>query len=183
MVAFIYNIKKNTIAAYASAKEAEAQGNAHPIFSTEKQLRDLVAKNTLNQTDLVAMYNLASGKDIKKFADKETAITRTFAAVSKAHEAAVAEEKPVKEKKEPKAKAEGEQSTRGRKKGSAGKYVGKTVFATTDVNPRRIGTNGFKSFEIIRGKKNGVPYADYLAAGGRTNDLQWDVDKGHAKVA
>lgn len=43
-------------------------------------------------------------------------------------------------------------------------------------NPRRKGTHGFKSWEKI---EDGMTVAQYLQEGGRANDLQWEVKKGH----
>ncbi len=56
------------------------------------------------------------------------------------------------------------------------------MLALKETNPRRAGTIGFASFEIIRGKPEGVPYADYVAAGGRPQDLHWDIDRKWAEV-
>jgi hypothetical protein len=43
-----------------------------------------------------------------------------------------------------------------------------------DKTPRREGTHGFKSFALI---KNGMSYEAFIAAGGRTKDLAWDIDR------
>lgn len=42
-----------------------------------------------------------------------------------------------------------------------------------DDNPRKQGTHGWNSWELI---KKGMTVAEYLEAGGRRNDLAWDVD-------
>lgn len=54
-------------------------------------------------------------------------------------------------------------------------------------NPRREGTHGHRSFEVLREHwaKNGgagMPYADYIEKGGRPNDLAWDLERGHVVV-
>lgn len=46
-------------------------------------------------------------------------------------------------------------------------------------NPRKEGTHGHRSFEIV---EDGMLVADYLKAGGRRNDLAWDVDHGFVKL-
>ncbi len=84
-------------------------------------------------------------------------------------------EKPAKEPKAPKPpkapKAEG--SSKPRAKANMTIHV-----ATAEgVNPRRTGTNGWHSFEIVR-KNDGLTYAAYIEAGGRPNDLAWDIDHG-----
>lgn len=46
-------------------------------------------------------------------------------------------------------------------------------------SPRKPGTWGDKSWKKI---KNGMTYEQYLKAGGRRNDLQWDVERGHIRI-
>lgn len=81
-----------------------------------------------------------------------------------------------------KPKVKGEQTAEGAKGRKSG-HAGKTITALKPENPRREGTHGHKSFKIIldAGKK-GISYEDYIAAGGRSNDLAWDIDKGNAEV-
>lgn len=47
-------------------------------------------------------------------------------------------------------------------------------------NPRRKGTHGFKSWEKM---ENGMTVAQFLQDGGRMNDLQWEVKKGHVTLS
>ena len=63
-------------------------------------------------------------------------------------------------------------------KASAGKLVGKIYLLVKD-NPRKPGTHGFQSFNLV---KPGMTVEAYLAAGGRANDLRWDIDHGWAEV-
>lgn len=65
--------------------------------------------------------------------------------------------------------------TRGRKS----QYINKRIYKAVKDNPRRKGTPGHKSFSIIR---NGMTYDQYKRAGGRPQDLQWDVNHGYVKV-
>lgn len=69
-------------------------------------------------------------------------------------------------------------SRRGRSK----KICGVRLYATskcTERNPRREGTNGYRSLQIIIDNP-GILAEDYFAQGGRTNDLQWDIAHGNA---
>lgn len=68
--------------------------------------------------------------------------------------------------------------------GGAGRpsvFAGKAIFKNTEggKNPRREGTAGHKSFALI---KNGMTYESYASAGGRRQDLAYDVAKGYVKV-
>jgi len=65
---------------------------------------------------------------------------------------------------------------------SASRFSGKVLRVTVKDNPRRPGTHGYRSFEILRAHPEGMIYEDYIAAGGRTNDLQWDIDRNWATV-
>lgn len=53
-------------------------------------------------------------------------------------------------------------------------FSGMRLYRLVAGNPRRAGTHGFTSFALI---KDGMTYEDYRKAGGRNNDLQWDIDK------
>ncbi len=59
-------------------------------------------------------------------------------------------------------------------------FSGRKITKLVKENPRQKGTHGFRSFALI---KNGMTYEQYLAAGGRRNDLAWDVAHKYVKVA
>ena len=66
-------------------------------------------------------------------------------------------------------------------------YAGANLLATFadddgfKRNPRRKGTRGWHSFEIIL-KNPGIVYEQYIAKGGRRQDLDWDWAKGNVVV-
>lgn len=160
------------------SKEATAGlGNKGVLVASADDLME--AKTNLSNSALVEVYNSLADQPIQKFSDRESAVKRTWAMMTAAElpEAAAAPSADAPEAEAKPAKTGG----RGRKPGS-GEYAGKTVFALRDTNPRRAGTHGFRSFEIIRGKPDGVPYAEYIEAGGRPNDLRWDIDRKWAEV-
>lgn len=63
--------------------------------------------------------------------------------------------------------------------GPRSQYSGKKIYKLVDKNPRREGTCGWKSFNLI---KDGMTYEQYKAAGGRNSDLAWDIDHGFTEV-
>lgn len=65
------------------------------------------------------------------------------------------------------------------KPGPRSSKVGKKIYKLVDGNPRREGTHGFTSFALI---KDGMPYDDYIKAGGRNNDLGWDIDHKYVEL-
>lgn len=158
-----HNTQTGNMALYPSL---EAAGNAMPVYQTEQEL----AKGKASITELTRLYNKLAEKPVSKFSDRATAVRRTWAAA-----VAKAGEEPEQEALHPEA------PKGGRKPGSS-KFSGKTIFPKVSDNPRRAGTHGFNSFEIIRGQSAGVPYEQYIAQGGRTQDLKWDLDRGWCEV-
>ena len=61
---------------------------------------------------------------------------------------------------------------------SNSKYAGMSLYSFTDSNHRRQGSFGYHSMQIII-ENNGISYEDYISKGGRTRDLEWDLDKCH----
>jgi hypothetical protein len=59
-------------------------------------------------------------------------------------------------------------------------HAGKNITKLVKENPRRKGTNGFDSFNKI---KSGMTYEQYIAAGGRLVDLNWDIEHRYVKVS
>jgi hypothetical protein len=49
------------------------------------------------------------------------------------------------------------------------------------VNPRRQGSHGFKSLQIIY-KHPGISVQVFVEAGGRLKDLNWDLKYGNAEL-
>jgi hypothetical protein len=62
-------------------------------------------------------------------------------------------------------------------------FSGRKIVTKLKENPRRADTFGHASFEIVlaAGAK-GISYEDYRAAGGRPNDLQWDLDHDYVTL-
>ena len=66
-----------------------------------------------------------------------------------------------------------EKALPGAKSGPKANKAGKIITKLVKTNPRREGTHGYNSFNLI---KNGMTYEEYIDLGGRANDLQWDLD-------
>ena len=71
-----------------------------------------------------------------------------------------------------------EKASRGRTSSAEGKRIYK-VGEWKKTNPRREGTHGYKSWEAI---KDGMPYDEFLASGGRNRDLMHDVKLGRIEI-
>lgn len=75
------------------------------------------------------------------------------------------------------AQAQPDRARRGRKPVAAGKKL----FATTDGNPRRAGSHGAKSLQIIIDNP-GITAEEFVARGGRNVDLRWDIKQGNVRA-
>jgi hypothetical protein len=174
-----HNTDTGNMALYADAQSA---GDGMPVYTTEGEL----AAGKASIAELARFHNtlVPADKAVKTFKDKATAARRVWAVVQQSVEEPISEEHPDNVPLDEPVNTEAVNDAparRGRKPGT-GEFAGKTVFAKKQVNPRRAGTSGFASYEIIRGKAEGVPYADYIAAGGRPNDLRWDIEHKYAEV-
>lgn len=65
----------------------------------------------------------------------------------------------------------------------SGKTLHPAKFADdgSPVNPRREGSHGFNSMQIIISNP-GIGYDEYISAGGRLNDLTWDIKHGNCRA-
>jgi len=79
---------------------------------------------------------------------------------------------------------------RGRKATGAGKrlYPSETLLAADDAlgagtyqNNRRKNSHGFKSLQLVIDNP-GISHDEYVARGGRLNDLRWDLAHGNVKA-
>lgn len=57
--------------------------------------------------------------------------------------------------------------------------AGKKIYRLTKENPRREGSIGWKSWNLIT---DGMTYEEYLKAGGRAGDCAWDVEHGFIEL-
>lgn len=49
------------------------------------------------------------------------------------------------------------------------------------ANPRRVGSHGYNSMQVIINAP-GITTEDFVKAGGRLNDLRWDIDKDNVRA-
>lgn len=172
---------------FKSRRHAASYGNGLLVVTSA----DDIVGSSVTRQQMVMLYNQFFDKQpIKGFRDKATAAKALIAlAQAKAvsmiekesedpmndvvEEAKVAAPKKAKAVKAPKAEASEGNGRRGRNS----MFDGRTfkVAAGIATNPRREGTNGHKSFEILMKNADGVKYEDFLAAGGRRVDLVWDL--------
>lgn len=193
MKTYAFDFAKQSIKAYLTRQEARNAGNGAHLASTPEEFLEF----RTTTSEIVALYNkLVPDAPVSKFSDKATAAKRMIAlaeakaqlvpstipvennslkendemakSAAKAQKSAVKVSRPKKESS----------TTRGR----TSEFAGKSLTATMDENPRREGTWGHQSYAIIL-KKPGISYEAYIQAGGRRQDLAWDLLRKWVKLS
>lgn len=181
-----FNKTDARILAFQSARDARSIGNGYVIAASEEDLE----KSNVKLGQLVELYNSLSSSPVKNFRDRPTGIKRIIAlAQAKAKLVEQPKEEPMTEvaapvKAKPEKKQRAEKAPSTGKKGRTSHFEGKTIRLNPDVkeNPRREGTHGYTSMQIILNSPNGISYEDYIGAGGRRQDLAWDIAHGSVYV-
>jgi hypothetical protein len=58
------------------------------------------------------------------------------------------------------------------------------IVPTVDENPRRKGSHGFKSLQLIlKARRKPLTVEQFAEKGGRLRDLHWDLNFGHVKLS
>lgn len=83
--------------------------------------------------------------------------------------------KAPKQPKEPKQDSEAKAGSRFSKNSVA------NIYPQVDVNPRREGSHGHRSMEIVI-NNHGINVSEFIQAGGRVVDLRWDLDHGNVRI-
>jgi hypothetical protein len=147
---------KPKFAVYASAEVARKSGNGHSIVETVEDLSDLRAFPT---RVLVNLYNQAAARKVTKFRDRATAERKVFQMLSEqVAETETDEQEPT-------------QAVKGKRMS----FKGMMIEAACQENPRRAGTGGFKSMQILIDANGPISFEDFLEAGGRKVDFAWDL--------
>jgi len=166
------------------------------VIKRQEDLIPLLHPKKLTSKRIVNMYNNITRKTVKRMADTDTAVTRLWKAMQTIE---VEGEKPVKTPQVPpldgmtplgiqplteKDVAFLESTDREETRGRKAKWSDNAkITAIVAENPRRKGTHGYKSMQIImESQDKTITYGAYVKAGGRRQDLSWDLDKGHVVV-
>ena len=202
MTVFAIDFKKSTIRAFKSERSARNMGNGLVLFTSVDEL--LENKNTTNQ-GIISVYNNNADVAVKRFSDTRTGATRLFKLAQDIHvESTPFDEAPKKTPQVPPLEGMtplgiapksapfsrenmGMDVAKTDAKKPRGKFVGKCIKVLVDENPRRAGGHGHKMMDwlLAENKKLGggiIEYADYVAAGGRPQDLQWDLDRNWVEI-
>jgi len=180
----VYAINTNTLQCrpFASEEEMRSSGNIWHGFRSAEDLESKMVGLGLTITKMATIYNKVSEKEVKKFADKKTAAKRVFNAIA---DQVVTIDEIVKKPKTPQIDPLPGMTPLGltpAPKTTRGQFAGKWIHNLAGDNPRREGTVGHKSFEILIRHGADMPYEAYIENGGRRQDLAWDINKGFVEV-
>ncbi len=155
----------------ATKRAAINLGNGLVLVQDSSDLVD--ARISIDQ--MVNFYNQHNvANQIKGFRDRKTAAERLLAlAEAKAKMIKSADQ----QENEMQNAAVKKEEANEKRKGRTSSFNGKVIRAAPGINanPRREGTHGYKSMEIIINAKNGVTYEEFIRQGGRRQDLAWDL--------
>ena len=138
---------------------------------------------------MVRVYNQYSKENVKRFADRKTAVRRTITVMKKSKQIdeaptniASANILPNENVKSNYEQLVASNITNKEKNVKANKQD--TIVVVVDKNPRREGTWGWKSYNIIlnHDSDQDLTVEKYLELGGRMNDLLWDVKKDRLQL-
>lgn len=200
---FVVNFEKSSLRVFApgTGNVNSQASETDDVFIGLKGLTETSATGP----QLVALYNSMVSDpllQVKKFSDRKAAVRRVWGALviyAQTHSPIelkeqappaqeVGQETEIKDRpkrgRPPKEKAPKEPKPEGERKRSERFGQTATLYPQGDAlpsNPRRADSHGWRSLEIIR-TKPGISVNEFLKAGGRLNDLRWDIEYGRVRV-
>jgi hypothetical protein len=199
----VLSFKNGKYAAAVAANQGGVEGVTTVVATDEEKDNKPVGLKDVPTATMVLLYNtIRPEKPIKKFADRDTAERRmkgVLEVLAKPGEAPSQEElekqagtdntnEPQEgddmaakkgRKRAAKTTTRKAASDNGERTGRPSAFAGKVIRKVATENPRREGTHGYNSWELI---KNGMSYEKYIEAGGRRQDLAWDLERGYVKL-
>jgi membrane protein involved in colicin uptake len=181
--------QKNTMAKGAQVKNVQAADENAPETDEQAEARAKAEEKAQGVTDGVdengRKWKVIGGHKVlvedtavaDKIKEDKAAAKKAKAETAKDDREKLKAERAAK-KAEAKA-AEGEKTPG--KRGKISPHAGKHLYPLKSENTRKPGTFGFNSMKVIFDNP-GIVYEDYIKAGGRSNDLTWDIEHGNAEV-
>ena len=170
---------KRMAATFDKAKEAERQAEKAKEELEEKrsELEQAIADAEAKKAAIEAKFEPILAKHQEELEPVEDEIHN-------AKEELAALEMKAKGKKPRTTKPKGPAIIAGKNSGARGRtsvYAGKTIRAKVTENPRKEGTHGHRSFQVIL-DHGPVSYEDFIRHGGRSNDLKVDEQRGRVET-
>jgi len=159
---------------FTDRRSANNTGNGFNLVETTEDLAGI----NLPSGELVKLHNLYAKKPVNKFSDKATAVKRTFGVLSDlpTSNSPTTDEILMKE-------LESVGLVKPKKVSKPrGAFAGKWIKLLVSDNPRKEGSHGHNSFNVIVKHGADMPYEEYIRQGGRLVDLNWDIARKWAEV-
>lgn len=140
---------------------------------------------TMTGAELAELYNttVPGNNKIAKFRGHKTAVERTLAAVLAFRDRTTFGYGIGELLKMIDGNKGDKKASKPQHYGKKSKFEGGIIKSNMNANPRREGTWGYKSFELIMAAGDeGISYEEFLAKGGRNIDLTWDWNHGFVSV-
>ena len=161
---------------FESKAVANQNGNGFVLFENPEQLLGNLNIKNESCSLFVDAYNNHSDKPVKKFENRQVAAKRITQL------AATLEIEKDRRKISGEDTVTEEAVQEAAPKAKRVSLKGKMIQSTTLVNPRREATKGFNSMQILIDAGKPISYEAYISAGGRSNDIAWDIDKGSVEI-
>jgi|TARA_R110000824_G_scaffold329881_1_gene516647 hypothetical protein len=161
---------------FESKKVANQNGNGFVLFENAEQLLENLNVTGESSSLFVDAYNNHSDKPVKKFENRQVAAKR----ITQLAATLEVERDRFNQSGEDAVEVSAVQEPAPKEKRAS--FKGKMIRSKTPTNPRREATKGFHSMQILIDAGVSISYEDYVAGGGRPNDLAWDISKGNAEV-
>ena len=158
---------------FTDRRSANSTGNG---FNLVENTEDLAGIN-LPSGELVKLHNLYAKNPVNKFSDKATAVKRTFGVLSDlpTSNKLMTDEMELYREKVPATETKKVSKPRGA-------FAGKWIKLLVSDNPRKEGSHGHNSFNVIVKHGADMLYEEYIRQGGRLVDLKWDIDRKWVEV-
>ncbi len=155
-----------------------------PINTATATLKDIEEAET---KELVELYNKIAKANIKKFADRKTAESRTWKVIQQ-----LAPDEDIEKTVKKEEKAEAKKETTKKKDGKRDNYEHRTIKLLTKENPKNKNSRAHAKFEVLL-KMEGHTIKDFKAEEGRhptldneggwpATELRWAVKLNLVKI-
>jgi len=186
---YAMDIKNLQLRNYESEYAAKENGNGFILFETPEELLENPNIKVGSSQVLLDVYNNIAPKPVKKFESRLVAAKRI---TQLAFEMPTLNSRNYTEthvnsggKRVPGSAEVATNSTTfgdSVKKNTRTSLKGKMLKTLTDENPRREGTGGFKSMQILIDADGPMAYEDFISAGGRKVDFMWDLERDRVEI-
>ena len=166
---------------FESKAVANQKGNGFVLFENPEQLLGNLNIRNESCSLFVDAYNNHSDKPVKKFENRQVAakrITQLAATLEiEKDRREISGEDTVTEET---VTEETVQEAAPKKKRLS--FKGKMIQSTASKNPRREGSGGFHSMQLLIDAGGPMSYEAFISAGGRRVDLAWDLERGRLEI-